>query len=104
EPTSPFVSGGAQLQLTPGNTIPSKFRIGAGMWPRPIVRWTTGSFTFRLSPATSGFGLISCSTWSRYGIGGSVRSGAVSPCATDWPMIGLDDVLTATAGVLGTTL
>ena len=25
EPTSPFVSGGAQLQLTPGKAIPSKF-------------------------------------------------------------------------------
>src|SRR5919197_4699338 len=27
-PTSPFVSGGAQLQLTPGNVMPSKLRIG----------------------------------------------------------------------------
>src|SRR5438046_7846262 len=30
-PTSPFVSGGAQLQLTPGNAMPSKFRVGGGI-------------------------------------------------------------------------
>jgi hypothetical protein len=31
-PTSPFVSGGAQLQLTPGNAMPSKFSPGLGMF------------------------------------------------------------------------
>src|SRR5215813_6050408 len=30
-PTSPFVSGGAQLQATPGNGMPSKFLSAAGM-------------------------------------------------------------------------
>src|SRR6185436_8523398 len=30
-PTSPLVSGGAQLQATPGNPIPSKFRTGDGI-------------------------------------------------------------------------
>src|SRR4051812_35564318 len=30
-PTSPLVSGGAQLQLTPGKSIPSKLRIGLGI-------------------------------------------------------------------------
>src|SRR6059058_4591906 len=30
-PTSPLVSGGAQLQVTPGNAAPSKFSSGDGM-------------------------------------------------------------------------
>ena len=30
-PTSPLVSGGMQLQTTPGNPIPSKFRLGGGI-------------------------------------------------------------------------
>jgi hypothetical protein len=30
-PTSPFVSGGAQLQLTPGNGMPLKFRPALGI-------------------------------------------------------------------------
>ena len=31
EPTSPSVSGGAQLQFTPGKPIPSKLSVGEGM-------------------------------------------------------------------------
>ncbi len=43
-PTSPFVSGGAQLQLTPGNWMPLKFRIGLGIsGVGAFVFWTTGS-------------------------------------------------------------
>src|SRR5207248_6521557 len=46
-PTSPSVSGGAQLQLTPGNGMPSKLRIGAGIASGesrgPNVRCTTVS-------------------------------------------------------------
>ena len=42
-PTSPFVSGGAQLQTTPGKSMPSKFSIGPGMFGRGIVRWTAVS-------------------------------------------------------------
>ena len=36
-PTSPFVSGGAQLQTTPGNEIPGKLRIGEGIFGSGIV-------------------------------------------------------------------
>ncbi len=46
DPTSPFVSGGAQLQLTPGNGIPSKFRPGAGMFFAGILVWTAESLRF----------------------------------------------------------
>src|SRR5580765_1549735 len=42
-PTSPFVSGGAQLQLTPGKSIPSKLSPGLGMLGAESLLWTTGS-------------------------------------------------------------
>src|SRR3954468_13754945 len=49
-PTSPFVSGGRQLQLlgkpqgSPnGRQMPSKFWIGAEIGPAPFLLWTTGS-------------------------------------------------------------
>ena len=44
---SPFVSGGAQLQTTPGNGIPGKLRIGEGIFGVGIVSWTTGSLAWR---------------------------------------------------------
>src|SRR5262245_64909342 len=42
-PTSPFVSGGAQLQLTPGKPIPSKFRTADGIFGAAGRFCTTGS-------------------------------------------------------------
>ena len=42
-PTSPFVSGGAQLQLTPGYGIPLKLRIVPGIAGFGILDWTTVS-------------------------------------------------------------
>ena len=43
-PTSPLVSGGAQLQPTPGNVMPSKLMMGAGICcTGAIVFCTTGS-------------------------------------------------------------
>ena len=40
-PTSPFVSGGAQLQLTPGNAIPSKFSSVPGIFGAAGLSCTT---------------------------------------------------------------
>src|SRR5678815_4081710 len=60
-PTSPFVSGGAQLQATPGNGIPLKFRPGAGMFGRDGCDWTTVSRTSLCSETARGFGLASIS-------------------------------------------
>ena len=43
-PTSPLVSGGAQLQPTPGNWMPLKLRIGLGIsGVGAFVCWMTGS-------------------------------------------------------------
>src|SRR5438874_10238588 len=69
EPTSPFVSGGAQLHATPGNPIPSKFRIGDGMFGRAGVRCTTGSSTFRFLAGSSRLRAASCSERHVYGAG-----------------------------------
>src|SRR3954447_10513078 len=38
-PTSPFVSGGAQLQTTPGKGMPSKLRVVAGIAGDASVDW-----------------------------------------------------------------
>src|SRR5213076_430921 len=59
-PTSPFVSGGAQLQPTPGNGMPSKLRIGDGIrGPATVFCWTvSGAFTWERP--VFGFGLASC--------------------------------------------
>src|SRR5438876_4849546 len=45
-PTSPFVSGGAQKQLTPGNGIPSKLRIGEGILGAKALLWRAASGAF----------------------------------------------------------
>jgi hypothetical protein len=56
-PTSPFVSGGRQLQLLAwahggpnGRQIPSKFWIGAEIGPAPFFYCTTGSFVPGAAP------------------------------------------------------
>ena len=61
-PTSPFVSGGAQLHVTPGNGMPSKLRIGVGMFGLARLRWTlpSGRLTGLLA-RVFGFALASCS-------------------------------------------
>src|SRR5260370_41419549 len=69
-PTSPLVSGGAQLHATPGKGTPSKLRSGLGIL-RPakalteLADWTTGSAlsTCFLEAGTLGFSLASRSTF-----------------------------------------
>ena len=70
-PTSPFVSGGAQLQATPGNGIPLKLSVGAGMFGAASDCSTTGSFAFTWRP-TCGFAAA-----SRSGIGLSGSAGVL---------------------------
>src|SRR4029453_7767897 len=48
-PTSPSVSGGAQLQATPGNGMPSKLRTGDGIASGARRFCTTGSTWVRTS-------------------------------------------------------
>ena len=81
-PTSPSVSGGAQLQATPGKGMPAKFRIGGGMTAGARVLCTTGSGTLLTvwrKPSGSG---ITCwgSSWTD-GTGMS-RSGGETSCLT----------------------
>ena len=45
-PTSPFVSGGAQLQLTPGKPIPSKFSCVPGIFGAASLFCTAVSVRF----------------------------------------------------------
>ena len=67
EPTSPFVSGGAQLQLTPGNGIPSKFSSVPGIFGAAGLSCTTGSVRFVCRWTIGGFG---CAGWFGPGVTG----------------------------------
>src|SRR6185369_9647408 len=62
-PTSPFVSGGAQLQATPGNGMPLKFLSVAGMLGAvngaAIEFWTTVSLASLCECVTLGFSFAS---------------------------------------------
>src|SRR5215211_3524019 len=58
-PTSPFVSGGAQLQPTPGNAMPSKSSVALGIFGAKRVLWRTVSRAFLWREAGFGFGLTS---------------------------------------------
>jgi hypothetical protein len=49
-PTSPSVSGGAQLHPTPGNGMPVKFRMGGGMTAGARLPWTTVIATIAHGP------------------------------------------------------
>src|SRR5690242_6403590 len=60
-PTSPSVSGGAQLQATPGNGMPLKLRMGAGMASGAMKFCTTESFTSLWALRMAGLVLASCS-------------------------------------------
>src|SRR5215208_7524195 len=58
-PTSPFASGGAQLQPTPGNAMPSKSSVVFGIFGAKRVLWRTVSRAFLWREAGLGFGLTS---------------------------------------------
>src|SRR6266545_2630388 len=61
-PTSPFVSGGAQLQFTPGKAMPLKLRMVPGIFGLGIVLWTTGSraLLWSLNSKSEGFSAATC--------------------------------------------
>jgi hypothetical protein len=86
-PTSPFVSGGAQLQATPGNGIPLKFRPGAGMFGSDGCDWTTVSRTSLCSETARGFGLASISRPGAGGLARISRSGREVSLWYEWPTI-----------------
>src|ERR1051325_791702 len=90
-PTSPFVSGGAQLQATPGKTIPSKLSVGAGMFGRASVRWTTVSCASRCLEGSSGFRLPSRSGLLLNGTAGIVRRAGETSFLTEWPTITFEE-------------
>src|SRR5207244_5369992 len=79
-PTSPLVSGGAQLQATPGNPMPLKFRSGLGMLTvMRLVKavklfWTTVSGLSLCLLGIFGFSLA-CSAFDNAGWGFISRSG-----------------------------
>src|SRR6266571_2582851 len=102
-PTSPFVSGGAQLQVTPGNGMPSKLSVGAGMFGLASCRCTTGSTAFRGLAGNSGLRLASCSDRHVYGARGIVRRAGVRKCETACPTIGLAEVLANALGLVART-
>ena len=83
-PTSPFVSGGAQLQPTPGNGIPSKLCVGPGMFGAASDCWTTVSFAFTWRP-TCGFAAASRSGIGLSGSAGMLRSVAETSFLYEWP-------------------
>src|SRR5262249_20063552 len=74
-PTSPFVSGGAQLHATPGNGIPSKLREGEGMWFANWAFWRTRSVPFLWIETGRGLVAASCSAPEKSGFAGSARIG-----------------------------
>src|SRR3984893_12086586 len=71
-PTSPLVSGGAQLHATPGKKMPLKLRIGLGMFGATrlsntsILSWTTGSGLSLCLVGTFGFS-FSCWVFGKAG-------------------------------------
>jgi hypothetical protein len=74
-PTSPLVSGGAQLQPTPGKGIPSKFSVVPGMFGANCLVWRAASGASSCSDTGRGFGLASFSRPGPSGFAGSTRSG-----------------------------
>src|SRR3954471_17347166 len=86
-PTSPFVSGGAQLQTTPGNAIPSKLRPGPGMFGFAGMRWTTVSRELCCFATGRGFGLVSASWCGRLGAACIKRSGGVRSFLYECPTV-----------------
>src|SRR6266545_5041237 len=97
-PTSPFVSGGAQLQATPGKGIPSKLRMVPGIFGPGIVLWTTGSraLLWSLNLKSDGFSAAICS--------GDVRCGWVAMARTGREMSFLYDLPTVTPSCAGVPL
>src|SRR5262245_32988176 len=88
-PTSPFVSGGAQLQFTPGNEMPSKLRFVPGIFGAARLLCTTGSFRFLWSCTICGLG---CAGWFGPGFAGfGVMSFSFGDLSffTEWPTVTL---------------
>ena len=102
-PTSPFVSGGAQLQATPGNGIPLKFRPGAGMFAANCCVCVAASRTFWCCETARGFGLASDSRAGTSGVARIERNGAEVSLWYEWPTIALVGAPAVTAcGARGT--
>src|SRR5437588_6843349 len=74
-PTSPFVSGGAQLQPTPGKRMPSKFRVVPGILGAKTLVWSAPSGAFLCDRPVFGFGLASRSLEGLTGTAGIRLSG-----------------------------
>ena len=83
-PTSPFVSGGAQLQLTPGKSMPSKLSSGLGIFGGAGLLWTTVSFWFVCAWAIARSG-TACFAVALNGIGVMLRSAGEVSFLTECP-------------------
>ena len=107
-PISPSVSGGAQLQATPGNRMPSKLRTVPGMTlgitrPRsfPKLLWITGSGPSMCVLGSLGFSFASfSSSCGCTGCNFMSRNAGDSSFLTDQPTI-MPDVLSWPADTAG---
>src|SRR5262245_61392276 len=86
-PTSPLVSGGAQLQPTPGKGIPSKFSVVPGMFGANCLVWRAASGASLCCETARGFGLASFSRPGPSGSAGITRSGSEVSLWYEWPTI-----------------
>src|SRR5262245_20371806 len=86
DPTSPSVSGGAQLQETPGNGTPSKLRTGDGIASGARLFWTTGSNWVRTSLGMPSGSRCRWRGW-RPTLGGISRRGGETSFFDDTPTV-----------------
>ena len=89
-PTAPSVSGGAQEQTTPGKSMPSKFRVGVGIWEFRRLRNAFAGSPRAPSGASwwgipvFGFSLSSQGSRTRFSVAnGTSRTGGETSFLTD---------------------
>jgi hypothetical protein len=100
-PTSPFVSGGAQLHATPGNGMPSKLSVVPGMFGANCVDCRAASTRSTWLETGRGFGLASISPAGVGAVTGMLRRACETSFLYECPTI--TDLPGATAcGARGT--
>ena len=86
-PTSPLVSGGAQLHVTPGKGMPSKLRPVPGIALGKCLVWRAASGRAMPLIGTCGLGFASWSGVGRIAMGRIERSGREVSFLTEWPTV-----------------
>src|SRR3954465_2436930 len=86
-PTSPFVSGGAQLHATPGNGMPSKLRVVPGMFGANCDDCRAASTRSTWCETGRGFGLASISVAGVGAVARTLRSGCETSFLYECPTI-----------------